>query len=240
MDIIILAGGHCSPELAAATGVQDRAAIEINGRTCLSIVTEALRPFGDLIIVGGPPVEDATQTPAGKSFIESVRNGLEKATSDRILISTVDIPLLTSASVQDFIRDCDPNAINYPIIRAEDCDRAFPGMKRTTLKLKEGEFTGGNLALVSTDVMRNALPVIERSYEARKSPLKLASIVGIGTLSRLIWGKILPSSLSIPILENSISRFLGVPAHAVISKHPEIGADIDTPEQLLALQALMK
>lgn len=240
MDIVILAGGKCSPELAEATGVAERAAIRVKGRTCLDIVLEALRPFGDIIVVGGPTAEGVVQTPAGASFIESVRLGLDQARSDRILISTVDVPLLTKASVQDFIRDCDPNALNYPIIRAEDCERAFPGMKRTTLRLREGEFTGGNLTLVPTEVMRNALPVLERSYEARKSPLKLASIVGYGTLGRLIWGRFNPRSLSIPVLENAVAQFLKVPVHAVISAHPEIGADVDNLEQLRALEALMK
>lgn len=238
MDIVILAGGKCPPDLAEVSGVEDRANIPFGDRTCLQIVAEALGEFGDLVVVGGPEVKGTRQTQSGKTFIESVALGLEQVKSDRMLIATVDIPCLTREAVGDFMAASDPAALNYPIIRAEDCEQEFPGMKRTTLRLREGVFTGGNLGLVPTETMRRAIPVLEHAYAHRKSPLKLAQLVGLDTMLRLVMGKLAPKTLTIPALESSVGRFLKIPVKAVITSHPSIGADIDSAEQYRALLAL--
>ncbi len=239
MDIVILAGGRCSPELKTIAGTEFRASLPIWGTTMVEIVIEAVRNIGDPILVGGPPGMLDRQFEAGESFIGSLGNGLAQVRSDNFLLATADLPFLTEGSVRGFIELCDLQAmLNYPIIRAEKPDPRFGEMKRTTLKLKEGRFTGGNLGLMNTALMRKNLHVMERAYGARKKPLKLASIVGFGTLFRVIAGQIAPSLLSVHALERAVSRFLGGSVKAVITPFPEIGMDIDNAEQYSILCSL--
>lgn len=241
MDIVILAGGKCDPEMKAASGVDHRAEIKVCGQRLVDIVLEAVRPLGEPILVGGPPIQNTLQVPAGDNFCDSLANGLGAASSDNILIVTVDLPCLTSDGLRKFLVDCNPNAgFNFPIIAKAACDAAFPGMKRTTLKLREGEFTGGNVALVHRATLNRALPILKRAYELRKKPLRLAGLVGYTTLIKVILGQIFPKSLPLTTLEAGVGRFLGTKVHAVQSESAELGADLDRSEHLRAFESLMK
>ncbi len=241
MDVVILAGGKCDPELEQLTGVSYRGDIPYEGHTMAETVLAAVSSVGEPILVGGSPGLHERQVPAGDTFIRSIRNGLEAVKTETFLLATVDLPCLTAEAVTDFVSRCDTSAgLNYPIIRAEDCEKAFPGMKRTTLKLREGEFTGGNLGLMRTNLMRSALPVLERAYSARKSPLKLAGIIGYGLLGRVIVGSLCPWTLTLGSLEKKVGRFLGVPVKAIATPYAEIGADIDNATQYLCLKNLRK
>lgn len=241
MDVVILAGGKCEPELAAFTGVEYRSDVPFQGRTMVEIVREAVSALGEPIIVGGPPGLGARQVEGGESFVASIRKGLEKVTTDTFFMATVDLPCLTQEAVSDFVERSDPGAaLNYPIISVEDCDAQFPGMKRTTLKIRDGTFTGGNVGMMRTELMHRALPVLERAYAYRKSPAKLASVVGYGTLGRLVLAKLSPATLRLTRLEKAVGKFLGVPVRAIQTHFAEIGADIDNLAQYKSLIDLKK
>ena len=239
MDVVVLAGGRCDGELRAATGAEFRADIKLGGRTLAEIVSAAVSPLGEPIFVGGPEGIATRRVPAGEDFCGSLANGLAQVKTDSFLLVTVDLPCLTTDGLQDFIASCDQSAgLNYPIVRIEDCERAFPGMRRTTLKLREGTFTGGNVALMGTEAMRRTLPVMEGAYAMRKRPLKLAQIVGFGVLFRVVFGQVFPSTLSLAFLERGVGRFLGVTVHGVVSPFAELGADLDKAEQFEAFSRL--
>jgi len=241
VDVVILAGGRCDDELRAATGAEFRAEIEIGGERLVDTVLNATRPLGEAILVGGPEGLGARQVPAGENFCDSLRKGLEQVTTDQFLLVTVDLPCLTTQALQDFIDRCEPKAgLNYPIVAIEMCDEMFPGMKRTTLKLREGVFTGGNVALMDTAMMRKAVPIMEKAYELRKKPLRLAMIVGIGVLGRVVLGQIVPKTLDLPSLERALGKFLKVPVHAVPTDFAELGADLDKADQYEIFQRLKK
>lgn len=238
---MILAGGKCEPELAAHTGVEFRADVPFGERTMAQIVLDAVAPLGDPILVGGRPGMATRQVEGGASFVQSLSRGLSAVTSETFLLATADLPCLTTAACEDFVRQSDPAAaLNYPVISQTDCEREFPGMKRTTLSLREGTFTGGNLGYMRTDLMRQAMPTLEKAYAYRKSPLKLASLVGFGTLGRVLLARLVPQSLSLSVLEKKVGGFLGVRVHAVVSKYAEIGADIDNLSQYKSLIDLKK
>jgi len=206
----------------------------------LHIVRSTVSHLGEPIVVGGEENGDRWR-PAGANFVESVAVGLEAVTSDSFLLVTVDVPFLTEEAVADFLNRCDPEAgLNYPVILQEHSDTQFPGMARTTLRTREGVFTGGNLAVVKTEAMRSAMPVLEKAYAARKSPLHLANMVGLSTLGRVALGRVMPKTLTLGKLEVAVSRFLGLPVRAIQTPFASIGADIDTAEQYLAALPLLK
>lgn len=241
MDVVILAGGKSDPELAEKTGAEFRADVPFEGKTMLERVLFAVSAVGRTIVVGGNPVEGQISVPGGRTFIESIKNGLDSVSTETFFLATVDLPCLTQEAVADFISRCDASAaLNYPIIEVEDCEREFPGMKRTLLKLREGTFTGGNVAVMRTDLMRKALPVLERAYAYRKSPAKLASLVGYGILGRIVLAKVLPSTLTLARLERAVGGFLGVRVKAIQTPFAEIGADIDNYSQYKSLIDLKK
>lgn len=237
MDVVILAGGRCAPDLAAHTGVAHRALLPFRGRPMVEIVAEAVSSVGRVVVVGETGGVQAEVVPSGDTFVESLRNGLGAVRDSNFLLTTADLPFLTRGAVEDFVaRSSASIALNYPIILAEDCAARFPGMKRTTLRLREGVFTGGNLSLARTSAMRDLLPRLERAYELRKKPVALGRLVGLPTLMRLLVGLAVPKALTIAGLEKSVSRAIGSEVRAVRTPYAEIGADIDDLTQYLSIQ----
>lgn len=241
MQSIILAGGRCKPDLRELSGCEWRADLTIEGRTMLDVAVDALQPFGDLIVVGPKMVPGAIQAEAGTTFPGSLMRGLEKVTSDEILIATSDMPWIARESVEGFLsrrpEGCD---LAYPILLAQECLDRYPGLPRTSVALKEGRFTGGNLIWAKTSAMKKLAPWMERAYEARKSPLALGRMIGWDLLSRMALGRISPQSLSISYLEKRVSHTLGITVKAVPCPYPEIGTDIDSAEQYQIMLSLQK
>jgi hypothetical protein len=127
-------------------------------------------------------------------------------------------------------------SILNPIIPVERCYARFPSVKRTSLKLREGNFTGGNLMLVRPATLAKQKAQIESAYSARKSPLRLATLLGIGTVLKLIIAQtVLPNILQLAYLEAGVSRLLGTEARAVICDDVEIATDLDRPSDFEAL-----
>ncbi len=235
-DLIILANALCTPEMAEASGLRFRCELPINGKAMLDRVIEAVQPFGDPILVGGPERPGIRQVAGGETFVDSLRIANTLASTPRYLLLFADLPDLKTESVRRFLSDCDPEAgVNYPIVPVELCLKEYPTLPRTTLKLREGHFTGGNLALIDPQACQKAMPIVQRAYAARKNPLALGRIAGLGTLARIAGTKAFPNAISIRGLESSISKFLKMPVKAVIVHAADIGTDIDSWAQYQAI-----
>jgi hypothetical protein len=243
---VVLAGGQAKPEIVAATGQTNRALIPIDGRPVISYVIEALRQaesIGEAIVVGDlPPDPSYTSLPDTQDFAGNLFSGLEQAGgSDYTLISTVDIPFITGDVVEDFVTHARATGadIIYPIVHVGACYERFPGVKRTAWPLREGKFTGGNMVLARTEFMLSHRQRIMEAYEARKTPLRLAMMLGLGTVLRALGArKINPNLLSVAQLERAAGRLLGGTAKAYVSPYPEIATDIDKPSDLEAIKAV--
>ena len=234
MDCVILAGGKSSPNMKTATGCEYRADLPIGGMRMVEYVAKAIRealPETQKIIVVGSQIDGCVTAEAGQSFLGSLNNGMQLVETETFLIATADLPFLTKESVEEFVKKSDRRAaLNWPIIPIEICKKEFPNMKRTTLKLKEGRFTGGNLALCNKELMQKSLPILQTAYQNRKSVFKLASQIGIGAMARVAFGQIFPKTLPLKTLEAKIAKFLGAPVKAVICSGADLGADVDSLE----------
>lgn len=240
---VVLAGGKAKPEIEAATGQTNRALIPVNGVTMLSRVVRALRESAsvDSITVVGdvPDSSDYVRLPDGGGFVENVFAGVDsRAGAGHVLVSTSDVPFLTSESVDDLVRrgialEAD---VVYPIVPVADCYARYPGIKRTAARLREGEFTGGNLMLVRAMFMREQRDRLALAYALRKSPVRLAFMLGIGTILRFAAARLIsPRLLALHHAEAAGSRFIGGTARALISPYPELATDIDSVEDLVAI-----
>lgn len=248
---VILAGGIAKPDLQAMTGQSNRSQVVVAGKTLLRHVVDAARtagadggPLGPLVVVGTVPASaDYDCVPDTNDFVANVFAGLDRfPDAPYVLLATSDLPFLTGAVISDFARGAEAygranNAdLLWPIVPVKLCYDQFPGVKRTALRLREGEFTGGNLALVRPGFLIAHRARIGAAYEARKDPLKLASMLGFGTAARLLLSqKVLPYLLTIPFLEERVGRLLGGRACAYLSQSPELATDLDRPSDFAAV-----
>lgn len=243
---LVLAGGKVPPDLAPyADGAPCRALMALNGRPMLDYVLDAVRagfgPSQGRILVAGddvPTQDGCVKIASGASLVDTLLSGVAalEPHETRLLVVTADIPFLTGEAVADFLRrgeEVQPAAFVYPIVEAARCRERFPEMKRTTLRVAEGEYTGGNLALLSPSFLREKREVVLAAYERRKSKPALARMLGPGLILRLLASRVAPAALPIPILEREVGRLLGgVTARAVISPYAEVGTDVDRGEDI--------
>ncbi|MBS1711242.1 MAG: nucleotidyltransferase family protein [Armatimonadetes bacterium] len=235
-DIVILAAGQSDAETAAQTGAATRSALPWKGATLADHVHSVCREFADPIVVGGPSRTEWRQTHGGGSFVESIEIGAGLVTTKKFLLVTADLPYLKAESIRNFLADCNDDAgWNWPIIPMEDCRRDHPGLHRTSLKLREGEFTGGNICLIDIQAFQEAKPVIQAAYNARKSPLQLGQIAGLRTLLLIAATKLFPYMVPVSAVESAVGAFLRSGVQAVVTHASDIGTDIDTFAQYQAI-----
>lgn len=226
---IVLGGGDADDAVAEQFGVPVKALALMAGQPMAAHVLRALRGGGVQRIVYVGPVTVAleglidAQVTAKGTMLENLQAGLGAiGDARRVLVATADIPLLTAEAVRDVLTRDSGLGLVYPIIDMIDSEAMFPSGKRTSAKLSEGRFTGGNLFLLEPRLVNDFLPRLEFILRNRKNVLRLAGMFGLGALVKLALG-----TLKIAELEQTVSRILGVPARALITTYAEIGFDVD-------------
>lgn len=245
----MLGGGDPGDPFAAAHGVKVKPLIPVAGVPMAARVLQALRGSGRISRVAyvGPTTPeidaliDERVTDRG-TLLGNLEAGVEalagpKARAgERVLVVTADIPMLQASDVQDVLSSAPLDAaLVYPVVRREVCEAAYPGVKRTYARLKDGTFTGGNLFILDPALIRAFLPRVQEMLAARKAPLKLAGLIGPGILLRLLTGQ-----LTVPLLEAKVSALLGVPARALITPHASVGTDVDKDADLQLAEATLR
>lgn len=248
---VILAGGKAKPDMIALTGKSNRSQVVVGGKTLLRHVVDALQSagmdggtLGPIAVVGDVPADAAYTTVAdAEDFVANVFGGLACfPNAPYVLIATSDLPFLTGAVVGEFARGAWERAqseqadIVWPVVPVALCYARYPGVKRTALRLREGVFTGGNLALVRPGFLLAHHAQIADAYAARKTPLRLAAMLGMGTIGRLVLSqKVHAGLLTIPLLEARVGKLLGGRACAYLSHSPELATDLDRPSDFAAV-----
>ncbi|MDW8107768.1 MAG: nucleotidyltransferase family protein [Armatimonadota bacterium] len=240
---VVLAGGELDAEWQARTNARSRAEVVVGDAPMYQHVVRALRgveAVRHILLIGDAPQgEGYTVLPAGASLLENVRLGLERSPTDSVLFATVDLPFLTAESVRFFLEQSVASgaSLTYAVVPAALCRERFPQLKRTTVRLREGEVTGGNLFWARRAVALQQLHRLEALYRARKQPARLALQIGVGLLLRFVLAQLLsPRLLSLRDIEKRVERILHTPVKAIITPYPEVGTDIDRLEHWLAVQ----
>lgn len=249
MNAIVLAGAPNKGALRQISSAQYEAEIDIAGRPMLDYVVLALervQSINQIVIVGyesmlssnGFNDKHLVFVKPGTSVIESLKNGISALTfGEPILILTSDIPLITKEALEDFLNRCNRSGdIFYSFVPKTVNDQKYPGVQRTYVRLKEGTFTGGNIVLLSSEIIREKLTTLTKAVALRKKPLKLCRMLGWWYLWKLLLG-----SLTIKEIEGRVAEVLGVKAVGIVSPYPEVGIDVDKPSDLkLAREVLTK
>lgn len=250
-DAIILAGGESSSDLKKIAPYDNEALIIIGNYPMIYYVYKAVRqcPRIRKIVVSGPidslrnilpREENLFFVNSGDNAVASFANAAEflqtEGTTERLLIMPTDIPFITVEAIEDFIARCEKSDHDfyYPVTSKEVNEKAFPGVRRTYVRLQDGIFTGGNLFIVRTKLVDNILDLALQLVIRRKDPLAIARLFGF----RLLW-KFVTRSLSILAAEKRFYKVTGIRGKAIISPFAQIGVDVDKPSDLeLAQQHL--
>jgi 2-phospho-L-lactate guanylyltransferase (CobY/MobA/RfbA family) len=245
-DVVILAGAPAGVELSPEDGSISRGMVDVAGKTMIQRVVDALRgsqSIGRIAAVGHVQADgiDIVIEP-GQDLVTNMKAGADALqTQANVLIVCSDIPLLTSEAVDDFLARAGKLGVDLaiPIITKTSCDGKYPGMARTYLATADGTFTAGNIMLMSPGFLGNNWNAVAEAYAARKQVGKLARMIGMGVLARVLLAKLVPSVLKVSMLEGAVERMLGAKVAAIVSDYPEIGEDVDKPSDLEAVRRVL-
>jgi len=179
----------------------------------------------------------------GDTLVENIKRGIDalEGGGERVLLVSADIPMVTSVAIDDFVERATALQVDfaYPIVRREVCESKYPQMKRTYLKTAQGTFTGGNVTMVTKSFVRDNWDMVSGAYDARKQVTRLARIIGVGLLARVIVAQALPWVLNIASLEAAASRVLQASVAAVISDFPDLAEDVDKESDMQTANAIL-
>ena len=239
---VVLAGDSEDCKVRPGSVVTNKALLPINGRRMVDYVLDCYRAVEEIssVSVIGPEAEfmdmaDVTVIPQRESLIANVKAAAATFSEGWLLLSSSDIPMITPEAIKDLIARCQGADMYYPLVSKEDCQRAFPDMERTWVKLSEGEFTGGNIILIKASKVALAVEPAAAFFAARKSPVQLASLIGIPTLAKLFIHR-----LTLGELEKKMGIILGITGKAVQTPYPEIGTDVDKDSDYRIISARLK
>jgi molybdopterin-guanine dinucleotide biosynthesis protein A len=251
LDAIILAGGDPARDadlLAHAGGAPCKALIRLGDKTFLELVASALLDSGrvrQLVIAGLPPRHQLSlgpqvaYAPDAGGMWENGESGLaclraSRETSERILVSSGDIPLITPAIVDQIVDQYLSYDVEfcYGIVLQEVMERAFPGSGRTFVPIEGRRVAGSDIHLVRPSVLDADRAKLDEIAGARKTFWKQARAVGLGTLFLFLIRR-----LSFARVERREHRVLGFTGKVVICPHPEAAMDVDKPHHLDVVRA---
>jgi GTP:adenosylcobinamide-phosphate guanylyltransferase len=254
---LVLAGDRAPGDpVARAAGVPCKALALVGGRPMVSRVLDALGTARqiDARVLCGPRRDALEQDPELRALVESgtvewlapaATPSLSAAAAlDRVapaapvLLTTADHALLTSALVDYFCqaaRVIDADVV-VGLARAEQVMAAFPGTRRTVLRLKGGGYCGCNLFAFLTPAGRGAVQHWRRIEQERKHPLRLvAGVLGWSAVIDYALGR-----LTLQAALGRVSRRLGLRAGSVILPFPEAAVDVDSVEDLQLVRAVVE
>lgn len=230
MNAIVLAGGKKDSN----SGI-NKAFFKIRNKYMIEYVIETLKKtkYIDKLAVVGP--KDKLEPVIG-SMVDYIAEGTDSIVSNillaleffpgdkEILLVTSDIPMITVEAIEDFIdRSRQKNVdLCYSIVDKKVNDEKYPGVRRTYARLWEGQFTGGNVFFFNPAIKDRCKDFVDKMLEYRKSPAKMAGMLGFIFLIRLALG-----ILTINAIQKKCEKLMGIKGAAIISPYPEIGNDVD-------------
>lgn len=243
---LVLGGGDPGDPFPTAHGARVKALIELNGQPMGQYVLRALRDSGRVARVAyvGPLTPGMRalvdeELPDQGALLANLEAGVRAlavgGSGGRVLVVTADVPLMTAEVLREVLDAAPGAALVYPVVRREVCEAAFPGVKRTYARLREGTFTGGNVFLLDPTLVERFLPKIKQLFALRKRPIALARLIGWSVLLKLLLGR-----LSVAELERRVGALLGVQVRALVTPHAAVGTDVDKEADLALARAALE
>lgn len=243
MDAVILAGGKIGPEnqLWIESNGLPKSMISVGGKPMIQWVLDAAnhaKSVDRIIIVG---IDDISNLISVKPVVNIPDQGgifenlaaaaglimKEVPGTEYFLSISADIPLITGDIIDTVIAENrEPRFdVFYNVVEQNVMEAAFPGVKRTYMKFRDGRFCGADMHVVGTKAIEKlaALGFVQH----RKKPFKLIAMAGIGTILRMVF-----YPLSLKNAEKIVEERFGIHGKPVINLNAEIAMDIDTLQHL--------
>ncbi len=244
----VLAAGDGAEPVAQSVGVPHKALVEVGGQPTIARVVTALNQANlvdELVVVTSPdspvieclPVGTPHGVATGNDFLDTIQAGFTyHAARDQLMVVMCDLPLLTGEAVDHFVAAAlDTGAeLCYSMHRAEDLDQVYAGRARVVVHLKDGDYCGGNVHLIGRSFFEREAERIKRAFASRKSPVQLATMLGVGFIVRLLLRR-----LTVDDIVQRACELLHCEAAAICSPYSEVGFDLDRPEHIAAAEAMM-
>jgi len=244
VDALVLAGGDGA---IIDPTVHIKGLVPIAGRPMIEWVVNALRAAETIAEIAVVVPTDAglgewTATVdhlvvSDSSFMDNAIAGMSVFDSDRyVLGATGDLPALTAEAIDDYVtQSLDSGAdFSYPLVRAEDMEEQFPGSQRTYVKIAGGPVTGGNMMLLSPELVKRNREIGQRLFETRKSPVAMARVIGVPFIFKYATGR-----LRVDDVEQKMEQLLGGKCAAIYTTHASIGADVDKPIDVVVAERVL-
>lgn len=233
MIAAITAGGRVDGELAAAIGTSVKALARVGAATLVDAAIAAARDAGAsrIAVIGGAEVRahcsgavDAVidESTDGR---ENIRRAIATGIGEPLLLLTSDLPFVDGSSLAAFLHACGDADVALPLASAADYERAYPGAPPHLTRIGNERVANGSVVYFAPDVAPRVLVVAGRLFEARKSLLRMAALLGPALLARFATG-----TLRVAHVEARAQALLGIAARAVRNAAPNLCYDIDTLE----------
>lgn len=252
MDAVLMAGSTPGKkdDLLEYAGVDKKSLIKIADREMVYYVFGAItgsRRIDRIVLVGLGP-EDGLDFGRPVEYVEAHGDILDNSlvglnhllslnpTTDRVIFSSTDIPLLTTEVVDYFIDAClELEAdIYYSVVERSVMEARFPDSGRTFVRLRDGLFAGGDLFMIRARAVQANHSLVRRLIDARKSAWQLVRIIGLKMIFKFLAGQ-----LTIAESEKMVGRALNCRVKAIISPYAEIGMDVDKVSHLQRMQSIL-
>ncbi len=254
MDALVLAGGHATQDdpLFSLIPHRPKALLPLAGKPMLQWVLDALnasQKVTRLHIFGVSEKDydwhiekDARFYPDQGSMVQNILHGLrtlvrEGRKDEPVLLVSGDVPAVTG----DILDWAATNAeriglpVVYHVVERRAMEQRFPGVKRTYVRLRDVEVCGADVNIAHTRLAYREDDLWERLVAARKSPWKQASLMGWGTLLRLLLHR-----LTLEEAVQRVRRRLNLEATAVVSPYPEMAMDVDKPQHVAIMERFLR
>ncbi len=250
MDAIVTAGGVplVNEPLYSETRGDAKALLDIAGKPMVQWVLDALskaRTIENVIVVGLTPKLGLTCdkpmyfVPNQGKMLDNFRAGVRKSQevnpkASHVLFVSSDIPAITPEMVDWVVETAmeTDDDLYYNVIERSVMEKRFPDCKRTWTKLKDIEVCGGDMNVVRADkVLDEEDPLWRKISDARKSPLKQASLIGLGTALKFALHQ-----LTLEEAEARVEQKLGIRGRVIVCPYAEVGMDVDKPVHLEILR----
>jgi len=244
MHAFIAAGGipKVDEPLYQLTRGINKALLPIAGKPMIQWVLDAASNSGviDSITVIGLDQQSGLQSklplrflPNQGSLVLNVRAGAKLIQeiypdADLLMALPADIPAVTPQIVAGMAQlfNQTNHDLYYSVVEKSVMEERFPGSKRTYVTLRDKTLCGGDIHAVRLVVALDEKSLYNDLFNARKNPLKQASLMGMDVLFLLLL-----KCLTLEEAAQRISQRLGIRARAVICPYAEAGMDVDKPFQ---------
>jgi GTP:adenosylcobinamide-phosphate guanylyltransferase len=233
MIAAITAGGRVDGALAAAIGTDVKALAPLGGERLVDRSIAAARAAGAsrVVVIGGAEIRAhcagrvekiVSEAAEGR---ENLRLAIEAAGGEPLLFLTSDLPFVTGDAAHAFVDRALGSDLALPLATEEDYLRAYPGAPPHITRVGNERVAGGSVVYFGPGVGSQVLAISQRLFDARKSLLRMATLLGPALLLRFV-----AKRLEIEHIEQRAVRVFGINARAVRNAAPNLCFDVDTLE----------